>query len=347
MQETAPEPTQEPDLEAEPRPEVEEKEVEEKVEERVEEKVEEVEEEKVEAKEEKKEEEKKQAKPRKRAPVRARDSEPATPIRKNRRNATKAYDLPDELSARPGKSSLRIVSANLRNGQVDPVALAELIHALRADIVAIQEAGRVHFEALAPQLPHGEFETAPRETGLGIALRRPATPGRIKVAWRGARLMSLDPTDWPELQQPLDIVNVHIAPPHYYKPPLYGFVLRNQQVRALENHFGSPPYEDPASGAPQSRSSVLIGDFNATPLWPVYRRIASQFTDAAIAVAQVEGRSAEPTWSLPAGTPRRLRLDHAFVRGVTPEEFQAVRIAGSDHSAIVVDITDRTNRSSS
>ena len=156
--------------------------------------------------------------------------------------------------------------------------------------------------------------------------------------------MSLDPKDWPELQRPLEIVNVHIAPPHFYKPPLYGFVIRNQQVRALENHFSAPPRDDPAS---QSPASVLIGDFNATPLWPLYRRIASQFTDAAIAVAQVCGRPAEPTWSLPANTPRRLRIDHAFVRGVTPREFQAVRIAGSDHSAIVVDIADRTNQSSS
>ena len=297
----------------------------------------------------KKKTEKRAAKP-ERARVRVREPEPgaakpASLARRSKRTAARAYELPEELAARPlGRRSLRVVSANLRNGQVDPEGFAELVTAMQADIVAIQEAGRAHFEALVAEFPHGEFETGPANSGLGIALRRPATPGRIELVWRSARQMTLDPSDWPELQRPLDVVNVHIAPPHLYKPPLYGFVVRNQQVRALEDHFGSPPQDDPAS---QSRATVLIGDFNATPLWPVYRRIASQFTDAAIAVAQVFGRSTEPTWSLPANTRRRLRLDHAFVRGVTPEEFQAVRVAGSDHSAIVVDITDRTNHSSS
>ena len=86
-----------------------------------------------------------------------------------------------------------------------------------------------------------------------------------------------------------------------------------------------------------SHASVLIGDFNATPLWPVYRRLAPLFSDAAIAVAQQLGRPVEPTWGRIGGR-RWLRIDHAFTRGVEHRDFQVLALPDSDHSAIVVDL---------
>ena len=224
---------------------------------------------------------------------------------------------------------MRIVSANLRNGSVDPGWLRELVQALRADVVVLQEADPPHFEVLSADLPHGRFDPGEDHTGMGIALRGPAKTSAIPLAWRYAQQARLDPADWPELTRPLAIMNIHIAAPHVSRPPLYGFLLRRRQVRQLEAHF-EEAFDD-------SHGTLVIGDFNATPLWPVYRRIAPLFTDAAIAVAQQLGRPLEPTWGRPEGR-RFLRIDHAFTRGVEHRDFQVVALPDSDHSAIVVDL---------
>ena len=224
---------------------------------------------------------------------------------------------------------MRIVSANLQNGKVDPVWLRDLVQAMHADGVVLQEADPPHFEALSVDLPHGRFEPGEHHTGMGIALRSPAETTAIPLAWRCAQQARLDPADWPKLSRPLAIVNLHIAAPHVYLPPFYGLILRGRQVRQLEAHFDA--------AFDSSHGTLVIGDFNATPIWPVYRRIAPQFTDAAIAVAQQRGRPLEPTWGWPSAR-RFLRVDHAFTRGVAHIDFQVVALPGSDHSAIVVDL---------
>jgi endonuclease/exonuclease/phosphatase family metal-dependent hydrolase len=237
--------------------------------------------------------------------------------------------MPPSLEPICSPDCLRVVSANLRNGSVDPVWLRELVQALQADAVALQEADPPHFEALSSELPHGHFEPGKDHTGMGIALRGPAEMSLLPLAWRNAYQARLDPGGWPKLKRPLTILNLHIAAPHVYLPPLYGFILRGRQVRQLEAHF--------EAAFDSSHGTLVLGDFNATPLWPVYRRIARHFSDAAIAVAQRLGRPVEPTWGLPNGR-RLLRIDHAFTRGVEPSEFQVVALPNSDHSAIVVDL---------
>jgi endonuclease/exonuclease/phosphatase family metal-dependent hydrolase len=83
---------------------------------------------------------------------------------------------------------------------------------------------------------------------------------------------------------------------------------------------------------------VLVGDLNATPLWPVYRRLALHLTDAAVAAARHHGRPVQRTWGPWPKAPRLLRIDHALVHGVAVADFQVMPLAGGDHSAIVVDI---------
>lgn len=228
---------------------------------------------------------------------------------------------------RASSTPLRVVSANLLNGSVDPAWLADLVVSLRADVVALQEADPPHYEALAAELPHGHFEEGADHTGMGIALRHPERHvAPVPLAWRDAHEVLLHPEDWPGLTRPLRVTNVHVAAPHVYRPPFYGFLLRRRQVAQLERHFESA-----------SEPRVVIGDFNATPMWPAYKRLATHFTDAAISVAQAKGRPVLPTWGWQGGR-RRLRLDHAFTRGIRAEHFEVVPLEGSDHSAIVVDL---------
>ena len=76
---------------------------------------------------------------------------------------------------------------------------------------------------------------------------------------------------------------------------------------------------------------VVVGDFNATPRWPVYRPLADQLGDG-----PVESGAAAPTWSWHGVGPPLLRIDHALTRGVTTLRSETHRIPGSDHRALVV-----------
>ena len=77
---------------------------------------------------------------------------------------------------------MRIVSANLQNGNVDPVWLRDLVQAMHADVVVLQEADPPHFEALSVELPHGRFEPGEHHTGMGMALGRPAETRGLALA---------------------------------------------------------------------------------------------------------------------------------------------------------------------
>jgi endonuclease/exonuclease/phosphatase (EEP) superfamily protein YafD len=83
---------------------------------------------------------------------------------------------------------------------------------------------------------------------------------------------------------------------------------------------------------------VVAGDFNATPIWPVYRKVVSRLEDLVAQHAERTGSGAEPTWGWRPGWPRMLRIDHVFGRGVKADEVRVVPIVGSDHAAVVVDL---------
>ena len=84
---------------------------------------------------------------------------------------------------------------------------------------------------------------------------------------------------------------------------------------------------------------MLVGDFNSTPLWPAYHRVCARMNDAALMVARRRGERPARTWGPWSGAPRLLRIDHGFVAGAEPEGFRVVEVPGSDHSAVVLDVT--------
>ncbi len=243
--------------------------------------------------------------------------------------------------------TLRILSANLLNGAADPNTFAELVSGLEADVVAVQEIAPDQAEALSGVLPCGEIAASNDFHGMGIALRRPAEISRLPLGFRDAHVARLGPADWPDLAIPVEIVNVHIAAPHI-SPPGSGFFRRRQQIHLLEAYLingvdgidrvNGEECFDHSQGGGHRPAQVLIGDFNATPIWPLYRRISSHLTDAACAAAAKRAGTLGATWGPWPGAPKLLRIDHGFVRGLDVEEFHVVDIPGSDHSAIVMDL---------
>jgi len=80
-------------------------------------------------------------------------------------------------------------------------------------------------------------------------------------------------------------------------------------------------------------ASVVIGDMNATPAWHEYKMLTELGVDAARST-----RSQKRTWSQFLFGPRLLRIDHAFVAGAQPVATSTVRVRGTDHAALIVDI---------
>ena len=267
--------------------------------------------------------------------------------------------------------TLRILSANLMNGGADIDYLANLVTALAVDVVALQEVSHEQAVVMAENYSGGEINPDDDYVGMGLLSRRPGRVERIPMTWGFGQTLRLEPEDWSQLHEPVEITNVHIAAPHMYDPAP-GPILRWKQSREFwsyleeadrRTHFPTAFPTASASGADHTRSTrmkstsaantnagqgapycpgparVLVGDFNATSYWPWYRRIARQFTDVAVAVASKRGSKLLPTWGPWLEGPKLLRIDHGFVRRLEAEEFQVFALPGTDHSAVVMDLT--------
>jgi len=225
-------------------------------------------------------------------------------------------------------ASIRVFSGNLWWGRADSAALGELIRRHAIDVFCAQELGFENAEAIGAELPHGVLEPDAGFQGMGIALRHPADYARIPLRFRPARRVVLDPERWPGLVRPIDVTNVHFQAPHALRP-FPSVVLRARQIRALERYFRDHP----------SDARLIVGDFNATPVWPLYRRLAGRFRDGAVDCARREGRSVERTWATKPGGRRLLRIDHAMTDGLRVERFRVLEIPGSDHAGLLFDCT--------
>jgi endonuclease/exonuclease/phosphatase family metal-dependent hydrolase len=175
-------------------------------------------------------------------------------------------------------------------------------------------------------LPHGKLEPTPDGMGLGIALRHPGDVERIALPQRDARVARLSPSGWPGLPRTVEIVNAHLANPVLGVPA--GWRYRRGQVAGLAAYL--------ASAEPCPRA--LVGDFNATPRWPAYRRLAAELDDAAVLAAARVGRAPAPTWGPYPGAPRLLRIDHVLVDAFDVLELRVLPLPGSDHAAVVADL---------
>lgn len=219
--------------------------------------------------------------------------------------------------------TLRVVSANLRNGHADPDAFAALVVALEADVVAVQELAPPQARALERVLPFGHLDPSSSVRGMGVALRHPGRVWRLPLPYRGAYIADVPAGE----AGAVEIINVHIIAPQV-GPPWRALAIRRGQLRGLLDHLEATP------GRPRG----LVGDLNATPLWGVYRRLTRRLSDAALAVSRRDGRRPRATWGPGPGTPRLLRIDHVLTEAIEILDVQVVPIDGGDHSALVVDL---------
>ena len=214
---------------------------------------------------------------------------------------------------------LRILTANLYNGRARPASLARVLDAVRPDVVAAQELAPDAAEILTQRFEHGLVHAATDFTGLALVSRHPIEVLRHRLPLRDAMRGRLSAPDG----VPLTLWSVHLANP--VDMPLKPF-RRRGQLRALESALaGVGPV-------------VAVGDFNATPRWPAYRRIVRHLDDGVAAWAEEAELRPSRTWAPYTSWPPLLRIDHAFVRGVRVVDAATRRVGGSDHRALVVDV---------
>ena len=217
---------------------------------------------------------------------------------------------------------LRVLTANLFADRLNVDGFRALLEDLGPDVVAVQELSYPAAEVLRELLPHGLLVPQEGYDGRGLALNAPAQCEELPMAFRNGLIARLEPPEWPES---LEVINVHLANPIMW-PPWQSVQSRRQQLDALMKHIAAP------------RTRLVAGDFNASPVWPVYRRLTSRLDDAAHLVAAERGERPVRTWSPAPGAPVLLRIDHVFTQGLHPIDARVVTISGSDHRGLLVEV---------
>jgi endonuclease/exonuclease/phosphatase family metal-dependent hydrolase len=222
---------------------------------------------------------------------------------------------------------LRIMTANLWADRVDAAGFTELVRHFDPDVVCTQELNHAAAEGLGDLYPYGELHPTRDFLGAGIALNRPAKVSVLELPHKDGLVAVLEPSDWPMLTEPLEIMNMHFAAPGPRRP-IRAHRGRRGQLAGFEAYLEEAP----------DHPRMVIGDMNSTPLWPLYRRLASRFDDAHRQVARRFGRVPRRTWGPTPNWPRLLRIDHVFVDRVSVSDLWVVPLPGSDHSGIILDV---------
>lgn len=248
---------------------------------------------------------------------------------------------PGELLDSRGDGSLRVVTYNVHgcvgmDRRLDPERIASVLEALAPDVVALQELYVGHARSggldqaawLSTRLGMNFVFGSARGTddtgryGNAVLSRRKlrlvraeSLPQSRPIVEKRAALRVGVETAWGEV----DVVNTHLG-----LDPGERRIQTHSLVRDWLSHVGG------------ASLSVLCGDFNATPLSQVYRRVTALLHDA-----QRASRFTQTTW--PSFAPF-LRLDHVFVSSAIAVTAcrvptgRAIRMA-SDHLPVVADLT--------
>ncbi|MBO6576787.1 MAG: endonuclease/exonuclease/phosphatase family protein [Rhodothermales bacterium] len=217
---------------------------------------------------------------------------------------------------------MRVLTANLFSDRTDPAAFVEVLISNEVDVACVQELGASLADPIASVLPHGGLFPNEATRGLGIATRHPVEIASVPIPKRPGVSALLDPAHWPGLPRPMEVINWHVMGPHtwpYFPNPN----TRRAHLRQLDEWMWQHP----------QMPRAVLGDYNASPIWPFYRAMRSRLEDAVL----LSGDPPPRTW--PAlGLGGLIRIDHCFVSGLTCTRARRVELPGSDHFGLLVDL---------
>lgn len=223
------------------------------------------------------------------------------------------------------EGGVRIVSANLRYGRADAAAVVRLAH--DADILAVQEltpekAVQISAAGIDELLPYRVLRAREGPAGVGLWSRYPMAPGAdYDEFWLGLITAQVR---IPGVPGEATVVTTHMSAP--WPEPIRGW--RDDLAR-----FATVLAELDASA---NGPVIVAGDLNATPDVLEFRRLLRDgYRDAA------EQARAGLTRTHPADIviPPVFAVDHILLRGATATSVRTRPVSGSDHRALLVDIT--------
>ncbi len=244
--------------------------------------------------------------------------------------ATMAVQLPfyrDSGAAQTAVVGLRVITANLLEGQADP---SHLVRSAReqADVIALQEltpqeADRLSRAGLDATFPYRWLDARGGPGGVGVWSRFPInTPKRIGgytfaflTAQIRVRGVSIDPT----------VVVAHVAGPWPYPMDDWRRDLTRLPVTLSE------------IGEQAGASSVIVAaDLNTTTdMRPFRALLADGYRDA----AEQSGAGIKPTFPADSRLPPLFVIDHVLTRNCTATSLRTLQIPGSDHRGLVATIS--------
>jgi len=227
------------------------------------------------------------------------------------------------LSADPPAAGrkLTIMSVNLFHGRVDTQEISQQVRAQGVDVLVLTEfrtlaRSRLRAADVFAQLPHA-YPDGPAAGSTVIRSRLPLAPA---PAPPGVNAMnSRNPTATLRLGRIVKLRAVHPPPPTPHRILHWRSTLT--QLTQWARHTRGP--------------TVMVGDFNASVDHPAMRNLLTNGLRDAHEIAG-EGRPA--TWPNHRSPPPFVHLDHVLVRGIDVASAQEIRLAGTDHDAIVADL---------
>lgn len=209
------------------------------------------------------------------------------------------------------------MTANLLQNRVELGPFEELLDRLAPDVVVFQELAPPAARLVTERFANHRLRSAFGYGGRGVATRFEAVFGDVPMPGRNGTYAVLDTPDGV-----VRLVGVHLHNPIDF-PWWVSVRGRGAQLDGLFEWLrgNEPPL-------------LVAGDFNASPAWPAYKRVASHLEDLVLAADPKPA----PTWAWRPRWPRMLRIDHVFGLGVEANSVEIVPVEGSDHAAIVIDL---------
>ncbi len=215
---------------------------------------------------------------------------------------------------------MRLLTANLYSGRASVSSFVEVLDLERPDVVVCQEVGSDAAGMLRARYSHG-VATGDDHTHSGRAI----------VSDLPIEVTSLDMAHRPGLRTrvAIDGVEVELVGIHLANPVTGPSAVadRRRQTRSVIEHLD-------AVGTP----AVVVGDLNATPLWPAYRRLRTRLRDGVADAERLRNRIPRRTWAPKPDWPPMLRIDHVLTAGVRIDEVAVRRVEGSDHLAVAATV---------
>lgn len=212
------------------------------------------------------------------------------------------------------------MTANLLHERVDLDVFTDLLDQKAPDVVVFQELAEDAAEVVESRFPNHRLHPALRFSGRGIATHFDVVFGDVDMPGRDGTSAAIETPDGP-----VRLAGVHLQNPINFP----WWVAAKNRGAQLDGLFDWVARNEPPI--------VVAGDFNASPAWPAYKRMAAQFDD----LVQAIDPEAPATWGWRPRWPRILRIDHVFGRGVESTRVEVVPMPWSDHAAIVIDLEVR------